>query len=204
MIIGIDFDNTIIDYDVLFYKVAVEKKLVPESISQTKIAVREYLRNADLEDEWTELQGDIYGARMAESTVYPGFLDFLKLSLKNKTDLFIISHKTKYPFLGPRYDLHSSARKCIEQKGFYKSEVSSLSPEKVFFELTKKDKCERIRQCRCSYFIDDLPEIFHEPIFPLETIKVLFDSSHQHQNEVGVVNISNWFQIIEYFSSLWK
>ena len=53
MRIGIDFDNTIVSYDELFHKVAVEQALV--SNMQIKLAVRDYLRKIDNEPVWTEL-----------------------------------------------------------------------------------------------------------------------------------------------------
>jgi hypothetical protein len=35
------------------------------------------LRALGKEDVWTELQGYVYGARMAEAEAYPGVLDFM-------------------------------------------------------------------------------------------------------------------------------
>ena len=40
--IGLDFDNTIIDYDFLFYKLALELKLIPIDIHKSKVGVRDY------------------------------------------------------------------------------------------------------------------------------------------------------------------
>ena len=42
-IIGLDFDNTLIDYDLLFYKTAIDLNIVPENTTKTKLGVREYL-----------------------------------------------------------------------------------------------------------------------------------------------------------------
>ena len=44
MIVGIDFDNTIVCYDSLFYNIALEKGLIPSNISKSKNSVRDYLR----------------------------------------------------------------------------------------------------------------------------------------------------------------
>jgi hypothetical protein len=204
MIVGIDFDNTIMDYDALFYKVACEKSLVLPSIEQTKLAVRDYLRGINQEDAWTELQGYIYGARMNETAVYPGFWDFLCSAGKKNVEVFIISHKTRIPFIGPRYDLHAAARNSIESKGFYNPAVSKLTPDHIHFELTKKEKCDRIGMCRCQYFIDDLPEIFHEKSFPENTVKVLFDPQYRYSNEKGVIILSSWLSILQYFNGIWS
>ena len=41
--IGLDFDNTIIDYDQLFYLEAFNLNLIPNNITKSKVAVRKYL-----------------------------------------------------------------------------------------------------------------------------------------------------------------
>ena len=54
MRIGVDFDNTIVCYDRLFHRLARERGLIPETVPQTKGAVRDYLRSIDREDDWTK------------------------------------------------------------------------------------------------------------------------------------------------------
>ena len=75
MIVGVDFDNTIVGYDQLFHRVAVERGLVPTGMEPTKSAVRDQLRNTGQEDAWTELQGYVYGARMKEAEPISGALE---------------------------------------------------------------------------------------------------------------------------------
>ena len=41
--IGIDFDNTIINYNLVFYKIALKKKLIKKDINKNKSSVKEYL-----------------------------------------------------------------------------------------------------------------------------------------------------------------
>ena len=54
MNVGIDFDNTIVSYDKVFYAVALEQSLIPQEIKESKMAVRDYLRSIDENDIWTE------------------------------------------------------------------------------------------------------------------------------------------------------
>src|SRR4051812_19996134 len=110
MRIGIDFDNTIVNYDSVFYRVALEQNLVPPTVAPTKLAVRNWLRQVGKEDLWTEMQGYVYGSRMNDAEAYPGALAFLTWAQTCGIPVSIISHKTKHPFLGPRYDLHEAAR----------------------------------------------------------------------------------------------
>jgi hypothetical protein len=67
MLIGIDFDNTIVRYDRLFHHVALEKGLIPASVPASKGDVRDYLRSIGGEQDWIELQGIVYGVRMHEA-----------------------------------------------------------------------------------------------------------------------------------------
>jgi hypothetical protein len=193
MRIGLDFDNTIVSYDALFHKVACERELIPPDTAANKLAVRDYLRRIDREAAWTELQGHVYGARMDEALVYPGVVEFLLWSVAAGHDLAIVSHKTKHPFLGPRYDLHAAARDWVETH--LRQNGSALIPAgQVFFELTKEEKLARIGSFGCEAFLDDLPEILQADGFPQSTRRILFDPEDHHAATAmtGIVVIQSW------------
>jgi hypothetical protein len=147
--IGIDFDNTIVSYDTLFHRVALERGLIPISVPANKISVREYLRERDSEDQWTQLQGYVYGARMSEAEAYPGAIEFFSWARERNIQPVIVSHKTRYPFLGERYDLHDAARGWV-QKILIERSPQLIDAQAVYFELTKQeknraDRCTRAR-----------------------------------------------------------
>jgi hypothetical protein len=195
MLIGIDFDNTIVSYDQVFYQVALEKDLIPVDIPVSKGKVRDYLRECDREDEWTELQGYVYGARMEEASPFPDSLQCIANLLKEGFAVNIVSHKTRYPYRGPQYDLHNSAQNWLEKQGFFKKSGIGLAPDQVFFELTKQDKIDRIAKVGCTYFIDDLPEFLAEPSFPKDVEPVLFDPNGIHETEQQFRRIFSWKEI---------
>jgi hypothetical protein len=193
MRIGIDFDNTIVSYDALFHTVAREQGLVPEGIPVNKVAVRDHLRSVGREDRWTEMQGFVYGARMDEASAYPGVIDFMRASIGAGHVVMIISHKTRYPFLGPKYDLHAAARSWIGHH--LTADGGPLLPaEQVFFELTKEEKLARIAACACDVYIDDLPEILSAPAFPPATRPMLFDPEGHHAMP-GTATFASWAEI---------
>src|SRR5689334_19654230 len=101
MRIGLDFDNTIVSYDNLFHTVAREQSLIPPDLPPNKLLIRDYLRQIDQEDRWTEMQGTVYGSRMLEAQAYPGALDFIRRATAAGHTLAIVSHKTQYNFRGP-------------------------------------------------------------------------------------------------------
>ncbi len=180
MRIGFDFDNTIVSYDALFHKVAREQGVIPDEIPVNKLAVRDYLRKAGQEDIWTEMQGDVYGARMSEAQSYPEVIAVMKRLRDAGHTLAIMSHKTRHPYRGKQHDLHASARAWIQRYLCVDGE-QIIPANQIFFELTKEEKLARIEQFRCDVFIDDLPEILLAAQFPAATKRYLFDPEQHHQ-----------------------
>lgn len=195
MQIGIDFDNTIVSYDILFHKVAVEQKIVPESTPVNKVAVRDYLRKIDKEDIWTEMQGYVYGARMDEASAYPGVLEFMHRAKQAGHTLAIVSHKTRHPFIGPQYDLHAAARRWIDHHLLWNGK-SLVDKDCIFFEITKEEKLARATALSCELFIDDLPEILKADGFPQSARPLLFDPEGHHQ-QAGLERCASWVEIGE-------
>ncbi len=202
MRIGIDFDNTIVSYDALFHKVALEQGLVPPETPVNKVAVRDHLRRIGQEDRWTEMQGYVYGARMDEALAYEGVIDFIRRAGTLGHQVIIISHKTRHPFLGPQYDLHAAARSWIERHLLWNGQAL-LPDERIFFELTKQEKLARIAACGCDSFIDDLPEILLADGFPAQTARLLFDPEGHHGAFAadGLPIFRDWQQLIRHFNA---
>jgi hypothetical protein len=172
MILGFDFDNTLISYDKVFRQVAIEKALIPASIPEQKNAVRNHLRIHDKEVEWTRLQGEVYGSRILEAEPYPGMLEAIGELTQRRIPMRIVSHKTRTPYIGDEIDLHASARSWLNLQGFFNSEVLDWKDSQVFFEITKEEKVARIIGLGCTHFVDDLPEIL--TMLPGNIQKILF------------------------------
>jgi hypothetical protein len=173
MRIGIDFDNTIACYDGVFHRAAVEQGLIPPGVPTDKTSVRDYFRSAGREDAWTELQGHVYGARMDLVACYPGVDAFLRRARAGGHTVFVISHKTRTPYLGEPHDLHTAAVQFLQAQQIVGSD--GVPGDHVFFELTLPEKLARIRAQGCDVFIDDLPELLAEPAFPSGARPILFD-----------------------------
>ncbi len=193
MLIGLDFDNTIVSYDALFHKVAREQSLLSDDVPVNKLAVRDYLRHSNREALWTEMQGYVYGARMKEAEAYPAVIPFLQRMRERGHTLAIMSHKTKHPYLGKAYDLHQAAREWIEYHLTQDNETI-IPAANIFFELTKEEKIARIRDFGCDVFIDDLPEILLAKTFPTKTRRILFDPEQHHRDQMmGELQVvSSW------------
>lgn len=200
MLIGLDFDNTIVSYDSLFHKVAIEDNLITSETPKNKVAIRNQLRSSGEEEKWTELQGKVYGARMSEAEVFPGLINFLEWAISSDVKLAIVSHKTLHPFIGPAYNLHESALAWIlanlkDERGLF------FLRDQIFFELTKDDKLNRIGHLGCDIFIDDLPEILVDKSFPAGPERILFDPYSFHTDQSGILRFNSWHSIREHLIS---
>ena len=189
MVIGVDFDNTLVSYDGLFHSLALERGLIGPDVGADKDSVRDHLRRAGREDAWTELQGYGYGPGMADAKPVPGALEFLKRWRARGVPVHVISHRTPKPYLGPAYDLHAAARAWLERHG--------VPRESVHLEPSKEAKLGRIAQLGCTHFIDDLPEFLEEPGFPAGVERILFDPAGRAPERPGLRGARSWDEIEE-------
>jgi hypothetical protein len=198
MVLGVDFDNTIVRYDDLFHRVAVERGLIPAGLPPRKNDVRDFLRRQNREQDWTELQGSIYGPRMAEAQPFPGMLEFFTRAVRSGLEVYVISHKTRTAVLGPAYDLQQTARDWMTMQGFFDPARVGLSADCVRFGATRPEKIRFIRETGCTHFIDDLEETFLEETFPPGVVKILFGARERPPGLSAVQVAENWSQISEY------
>ena len=190
--IGVDFDNTIVCYDDVFGRVAIERGLVPAAAASSKMAVRDHLRAIGQEDRWTELQGIIYGPRMVDAPMFPGVAEFFARCHESAVPVAIVSHRSRFPYLGERHDLHAAARDWLAQHGFHDPARIGLPADRVSFEETKEAKLARIAAVGCTTFIDDLPEILADPRFPAGVRRILFDPHGLHDAMPGIEAAASW------------
>ncbi len=192
MILGIDFDNTLVQYDEIFFKVALEKNIIPSSLDKRKSAVRDYLNNRGQQDLFTTLQGEIYGKRILEAHASKDALFTLK-QLKNEgIDIKIISHKSKYPLMGVNYDLHEAAMSWLEKNLYFSNDGLNLKKDNVFFNTSKSKKIEKIISLGCQYFVDDLPEILN--LLPSNIKRILY-YPYENKTKNPFLIMSNWKQL---------
>lgn len=177
MRIGIDFDNTIADYDFAFRSVAAEWGLLPEGFTGGKHQVREAIRRLpDGETTWMRLQGRMYGHYMTLARPMPGVMDFLARAAQAGAELSVVSHKTRFGHFDPdQVDLRQAALDWLEANGFF----GVVARDRVHFESTREEKVARIAALGLDAFIDDLEEVFREPGYPARTEACLFAPGHR-------------------------
>lgn len=177
MRIGIDFDNTLARYDLVFTKLAQEWGLIRLDEIKTKHELRQHVcqkKNGEL--VWQRLQGEVYGLRMQEAEQFIGEDQFLRRCAATPgIQIFIVSHKTKFGHFDETYtNLHDAASRWMCNKGFFDATKYAIPEKHLFFEATQQEKVERIASLQCDVFIDDLIGVFSNPSFSGATKKILF------------------------------
>lgn len=194
MRLGIDFDNTLVQYDHLFHRAAIVKQLIPESLPPYKTQVRDFIRHQHGPDVWTELQGYVYGKLIEEAQSSSGALEGLDNCKHAGVSILLISHKTEWPVVGPKWNLHDAARDWLRLNGFYDENSSSNLLDEIWFERTRKAKLDRITKQHCDVFVDDLPDILMDKIFPGNTFPIVFDPNNDHSSQ-GLLQLRSWCEL---------
>jgi hypothetical protein len=199
--IGIDLDNTIADYDEIFFDIAKKMEYVEAEGFLGKSDVKGLiLRSSEGDLKWQKLQGQVYGRWMHKAKLFPGFLTFLWISIARGKNVYIISHKSMYGhFDVDRIPLRDRAYSWIKNWLFDTNlpDYFRLN-ENIFFEETRKQKVERINSIGCDVFIDDLNEVFLEPGFPAETQKILFNKVVPQPHIFEGVKFNSWTEITKH------
>ena len=180
--VGIDFDNTLADYSGVFYQVGVELDWIPKHTLTTKTDVKAYFFNQGLPEQWTELQGIVYGSEIYRTQVYVGAKEVIEQLLEKNVELYIISHKTKFPVIGEKISLHQAALTWLHESALIGSGAGMIPEKNIFFNETKEEKISKIAALNCDFFIDDLPSIFLDKSFPSGVKKIFFDPDEHYKN----------------------
>ena len=116
------------------------------------------------------MQGEVYGSKIRQAIPAPKSIETIRCFIERGIQVFIISHKTEFPYLG-KYNLHQSARDWLTHYSFFQKMGLISQKDNVFFNITKADKIEKVKEIGCDFFIDDLPEILD--LLPNEIHKIL-------------------------------
>ena len=136
--------------------------------------------------EFTTIQGLVYGKEIFRAKPAKNILEILKYLKKLNYDLYVVSHKTKYPYQGEKINLRESANKWIEKFLRIDNEII-FNFENIFYEDTIEKKVERVKKLDISFFVDDLISIIN--LIKLPTIGILYDPNYlTYKNSHKVIN----------------
>jgi hypothetical protein len=203
--IGLDFDNTIVKYDEVFHRYAIELFNIPPDIPADKPSIKAYFWTYEKTggwDHWVQLQGIVYGEKMVEAVPTPGLERFLERCRSEKIRVSISSHKTEFPTKGPRVRLWDAAWKWLEAGRFFDPDGYGIDRGDVFFEKERCLKLGRVASQGCTLFVDDLLEVLEEKDFPREVKRLLYDpANRQHPTHPEVIKCRKWDDIYGYVTA---
>jgi len=198
-ILGVDFDNTLVNYDGVFLKTAQQLGLILKE-KAGKRNIRNAIRQLpDGEKKWQQVQAHVYGRAMDEAQLIDGVKEFLSECRRTGVPVYIVSHKTQFAAQDTdKIDLRQAALDWMNAQGFFDPAQLGFSKCQVFFESTRQDKVGRIKELNCTHFIDDLEETFLEKSFPARTAKILY-TSQRVVCPKDMTAMNNWKEIYGYF-----
>ena len=197
MIIGIDFDNTIVDYTPLFRDIALEKNWIGDGSPCSKKEIRDRIRQLpDGEMRWRDVQALVYGPRILEAAPFAGVAEFFGQARAEGHEIHIISHKTEFAAndFDKSCNLRDAAVGWLRENGFVEAPAGH-APIGVHFADTRHEKATRAAGLGCAVFIDDLIETFEEAAFPKSIERYLFaPGGEDYPGFTGTV-VRTWDQI---------
>jgi len=190
--IGIDLDNTIIDYNESYTQISKSLKL--EVSSPNRETIKDFFQNSPKGDYfWQEFQSILYTSGLGYAQVAHGLFEFLNLCNTKKIEIYIISHKTKTtPEVFGGADLRIPA---INWLNTHKITPLKISPENIFFCETQLAKIRTINQLEVDMFIDDLEEIINHTKLNKNIEGVLYSSGSK------LNSINSFHDLIERLSN---
>lgn len=202
-IVGIDFDNTLVDYDDIMHRAAVRFGFIDSDAPRSKKNIRDEVRRPpDGEMKWRKLQAFVYGEAMDEARLMEGVRDFFDLCKGASIRTDIVSHKTEFAAADEKkINLRQVALEWMDKRGFFDEDGLGLSRRDVYFEMTCQEKVERIKKLGCTHFIDDLEETFLEDSFPRGVTKILYSPHSANSAVPGVKVFGAWRDIQDFMST---
>jgi len=194
MRIGIDFDNTIANYDNVFKFAAIEEKLISKKWRGTKTSLKNKIIDKHSIIEWQKLQGQVYGRLINKAKLFSGLKRFLIRCSIEKHEVYVISHKTQYGHFDPmNINLRSAALNWMKNQKFFDKDFINIDIRKIFFLNTRQSKVSKIKNLRLDLMIDDLPEVFENKI--TKKIKTILFRSKPNKNCIIDYKFNSWWEI---------
>ena len=155
--VGIDFDNTLINHGNSFFQEAKKEIKIIKVRKKNKEEIKKYIIKNYSNELWTKIQGTVYGSLNYSKPF--NYSHKILNKLKEEFEFFLVSHKTTYPVIGRKKNLHKISKIWLKKNKFAYIDKSIFKSKNIFFETSIKKKILRIRKIKCDIFIDDLQKI---------------------------------------------
>lgn len=193
-VVGVDFDNTLVDYTQVINEMASQLDFVSYTCTKTKSQIRDLIRLLpDGEVKWQRLQAELYGTEISRAVPSSGVRAFL-IDCKNMgAKTYIVSHKTRFASQdNSNVDLRGAALTWLKKNHFFVEEETGINDSMVFFEDSRLEKLRRIRSLEITHFIDDLIETFSDSAFPTGVKKILYEPEQTNSEAPDMTVVRSW------------
>ena len=168
--LGLDLDNTLIDYKASFEFLAPRFGI--DRPSATRDQIRRQLRRADDDEEWQRFQSLLYTEGLESALPAPGAVELIRGCSKKAIEVFIVSHKTKR---GPeRFGGRNLRAPALQWLTVHDLVPHPIPEGHVSFTDSVQDKVRTIAALRLDVFVDDLAEVLSHPQWPSSTLGLRF------------------------------
>ena len=169
-VIGLDLDNTIIDYEPAFQILSKTKGGLGAA---TSLSAFKQKMKQDFPSHWQAFQAELYTVGLNFAQPSEWVTEFLQLARSSNVRVCIVSHKSRFSLGDPTTPLREPAVRWLEMHGI----LDDLVPRQaVFFAETPSEKQSLIRAIGADWFVDDLSEVLCDPGFPSGCRKFLYTS----------------------------
>jgi len=201
MKIGVDLDNTIINYDASIGLAVKSFGIEMGAFPATKRETKQMLVYLQGPNAWTEFQGYLYGQYLYSGNIraFDGCLSCLKNLVELGFEIEVVSHKTIHPVLGPKYQLRDIAKAWLTAHGFFNCDRGPV--KNINFCSSQHSKIKYINKSSFDFFIDDLAEVIDQ--ISVKRSKILFNDNGQSSScvQTGTIAVEHWKLIEDYLSS---
>jgi len=183
--IGIDLDNTIIDYSNAYIKINHKFLYIKKKISKKRLKIK--IEKIFPNKGWSKIQEILFGKFIIYCKPYYGFDNFYKKSLKEDHTIYIVSHKTNLSEYSKKYQIKKAAKSWIFKN------IKDIKKNNIFFEKTILKKIERIKKLKLDIFIDDIHQVLTHEKFDKNCFKILFKDKKKN-----LKSFNSWEKIQKY------
>lgn len=186
--VGFDLDNTVFNYEAALEQLKADRVELRDFNQKSKEDLKKSIISNFGEDYWTELQGYLYTEYLQYVEIDPIFFEILNFLNSRGCRSTIISHKTVFPFNGPKLNMRECALSHLQT-----FKIDSLLSDGIHFFETKSEKIAYINEITPDIFVDDLPEILLE-LAP--SIQRIHYTSNEHRTNKSGKQAGSWNEIL--------
>jgi len=181
--IGLDLDNTIIDYKFALQKLLENELSISFPLEKIKKeVVKSIIIGKQGEKKWTEMQGLLYSEYLQFAKPFPFAIEAIEYLKNREYELYIISHKTKFPIIGAKVDLIEQSRIWINNNLKSDGSQQLFGENQVYFKQTILEKKDEILKQKIKIFVDDLKEVLE--LLPPSIKKIWFVQNSVHSEYI--------------------